>query len=245
VMAFLTSLATQHSVAASTPNQALAALLFLYREVLAIELPWMDAVVRARRPKRLPTVLSGTEARTILDGMQGVHGVMARLMYGTGMRVTECLALRVKDLDIGRRQITIRQGKGGKDRVTMLPEALIEPLRSQLRASREVYARDREAGLPGVELPFAYERKNPGAGDHGAGTGYSPRTTYRSTHAVASADGITPMSKRCNVRSSGRRIGRASRSRYQRTPCATPLPPISWKRATISARCRSSSVTRT
>ena len=164
VMAFLTSLATQHSVAASTQNQALAALLFLYREVLEIELPWMDEVVRARRPKRLPTVLSGSEARTILDGMEGVHGLMARLMYGTGMRVTECLALRVKDLDIGRRQITIRQGKGGKDRVTMLPEALIEPLRSQLRVSREVYARDREAGLPGVELPFAYERKNPGAG---------------------------------------------------------------------------------
>ena len=164
VMAFLTSLATQRCVAASTQNQALAALLFLYREVLDIELPWMDEVVRARRPKRLPTVLSSTEARAILDGMQGVHKLMARLMYGTGMRVTECLALRVKDVDIGRRQITVRHGKGGKDRVTMLPEALVEPLRNQLRLSREVYARDRARNVPGVELPFAYERKNPNAG---------------------------------------------------------------------------------
>src|SRR6185503_13403387 len=125
VTAFLSSLANRGNVAASTQNQALAALLFLYRQVLGLELPWMDDVTRARRPKRLPTVLTSAEVREVLGRMEGEHALVARLMYGTGMRVTECLSLRVKDLDLARRQITVRQGKGGKDRVTMVPESLV------------------------------------------------------------------------------------------------------------------------
>jgi integron integrase len=164
ITAFLSSLANRSNVAGSTQNQALAAVLFLYREVLQVELPLMDEIVRARRPKRLPTVLSSAEARSILDRMDGVHGLIARLMYGTGMRIMECLGLRVKDLDLERRQIVVRQGKGGKDRVTMVPETLVDALRSQIDEARRIHKLDRERDVPGVELPFAFGRKNPGAG---------------------------------------------------------------------------------
>jgi integron integrase len=192
VTSFLSSLANERHVAAATQNQALAAILFLYREVLGLELAWMTEIVRARRPKRLPTVLSSDEVKAILAGMQGLHGLMACLMYGTGMRVNECVALRVKDLDLARRQIVVRQGKGGKDRVTVVPDRLLEPLRAQLDASRAVYRRDRARNVPGVELPFAYERKNPGAGrswywhwvfpqDH---LSIDPRTGIRRRHHV-------------------------------------------------------------
>ena len=164
VTAFLSSLANRGNVAASTQNQALAALLFLYRQVLGIELPWMDDIARAKRPKRLPTVLASHEVREVLQRMEGEHALIARLMYGTGMRVTECLSLRVKDLDLARRQIVVRQGKGGKDRVTMVPESLLDPLAAQLEASHSVYLEDRRRNVPGVELPSAYARKSPGAG---------------------------------------------------------------------------------
>ena len=164
VTAFLSSLATRGRVAAATQNQALAALLFLYREVLAVQLPWMDEVVRAKRPRRLPTVLTSDEVRRLLDHMDGVHGLMARLMYGTGMRITECISLRVKDVELARGEIVVRHGKGGKDRVTMLPKSLAEPMRAQLARSRAIFEGDRERDVPGVELPFAYARKNPAAG---------------------------------------------------------------------------------
>ena len=161
---FLSALANERNVAAGTQNQALAALLFLYREVLEIELPWLDGLPRARKARRLPTVLTMEEVARLLDRMRGLHGLMARLQYGTGMRVLECLQLRVKDLDLARREILVRQGKGGKDRVTMLPAKLVEPLRSHLAIVRRLFEEDRRNGVPGVELPFAYERKNPSAG---------------------------------------------------------------------------------
>jgi integron integrase len=164
VTSFLSSLANVGNVAAATQNQALAALLFLYRDVLGVELPWLDNVVRAKKPRRLPTVLTQSEVRRLLDTIEGLHGLMARLMYGTGMRISECLALRVKDLDLTRREIVVREGKGGRDRVTMLPAALVDPLRAQLRAARAVYEGDRDENVPGVELPYAYARKNPFAG---------------------------------------------------------------------------------
>lgn len=164
VTAFLSSLANQGHVAAATQNQALAAILFLYREVLRIELPWLTEVVRAKRAKRLPTVLTSAEVRAVLDRLDGLHCLMARLMYGTGMRITECLCLRVKDLEMARGEIVVRHGKGGRDRITMLPSSLVEPLRGQLDASRRIYEMDRQRRVPGVELPFAYARKNPGAG---------------------------------------------------------------------------------
>ena len=164
VTSFLSSLANVGHVAAATQNQALAAILFLYREVLGMELPWLADVVRAKKPRRLPAVLTQEESRRLLDCMEGLHGLMARLMYGTGMRISECLALRVKDVDLVRREIVVRQGKGGRDRVTMLPASLVESLGRQFAAARAVYERDREANVPGVELPFAYARKNPSAG---------------------------------------------------------------------------------
>jgi integron integrase len=164
VTAFLSSLANEGRVAAATQNQALAAVLFLYREVMGEQLEWMDGIVRAKRPKRLPTVLLRDEVREVLAGLDGEHSLIARLMYGTGMRITECLSLRIKDVDLAGRQIVVRQGKGGKDRVTMVPESLVADLAAQFDRSRGIWLRDRERNVPGVELPFAYERKNPGAG---------------------------------------------------------------------------------
>jgi integron integrase len=163
VVAFLSSLANQRNVAASTQNQALAAILFLYRQVLGVELPWMEEVDRAKRPKRLPVVLTREEAARLLGAMSGTHQLMARLMYGTGMRINECLSLRVKDVGLARREIVIRHGKGGRDRITMLPDALADGIRRQLDRSREIYEQDRSRDVPGVELPYAYAIKNPGA----------------------------------------------------------------------------------
>jgi integron integrase len=164
VTGFLSSLATRGNVAASTQNQALAAILFLYRRVLEMDLPWLTEVVRAKRPVRLPTVLTVAEMETLLSHMTGETALMARLMYGSGLRIGECVSLRVKDVDLERREVIVRGGKGGKDRVTMLPVALVEPLKGQLSYSHLVFERDRANGAPGVELPNALERKYPNAG---------------------------------------------------------------------------------
>ena len=192
VTAFLGSLATHERVSASTQNQALAALLFLYKEVLEIELPWLDNVPRAKRGQHLPTVLTRDEVARLLEHMSGVHALMARLQYGSGIRLTECLRLRVKDVELERREIVVRQGKGGKDRVTMLPASLIQPLRAHLEVVRGVYDDDRRRGVPGVELPFAMERKNPSASTSWAwhwvfpqrGLSVDPRTGVRRRHHV-------------------------------------------------------------
>jgi integron integrase len=163
VEAFLTHLAVEGRVAASTQNQALSALLYLYREVLSIELPWLDNVVRAKTPQRLPVVLTRQEVNTVLDGMSGVYGLMARLLYGTGMRLMECVRLRVKDVDFERAEIVIRDGKGAKDRITMLPQALIAPLQGHLQTRRPVYEADKEKGKATVYLPTALDKKYPNA----------------------------------------------------------------------------------
>ena len=128
VEAFLTHLAVEGKVAAATQNQALSALLFLYREVLEINLPWLDQVVRAKRPVRLPVVLTRQEVTAVLNRMSGVYGLLARLLYGTGMRLMEVIRLRVKDVDFARGEIVVRDGKGAKDRITMLPQSLMAPL---------------------------------------------------------------------------------------------------------------------
>jgi integron integrase len=164
VTAFLSSLANDRKVAASTQNQALAALLFLYKAVLAIDLPWMNEIVRARRPRRLPVVLTRAEVHALLDGLEGTHALMARLMYGTGLRLMECLRLRVKDVDLARRELIVRQGKGAKDRMTMFPTSLVEEMTAHLDLVRAIHASDRAAGFAGVELPDALERKKPAAG---------------------------------------------------------------------------------
>jgi integron integrase len=161
---FLSHLATEGRVSASTQNQALAALLFLYREVLGKELPWMDGVVRAKRPARVPVVLSENEVRALLAQLDGKRWLVAALLYATGMRLLEGLRLRVKDVDFERREITVRDGKGGRDRRTMLPQRLIEPLRSHLARVKVLHERDLAEGFGEVYLPFALSRKYPRAG---------------------------------------------------------------------------------
>lgn len=156
---FLSALATVDRVAPSTQNQALAALLFLYREVLDVELPWMDKVVRARRAPRLPVVLSPVQVRAVLRELSGREALMAGLLYGSGMRFMECLRLRVKDVDLARREITVRDGKGGKDRRTVLPERLAEPLAAQLELVRLLHRRDVDEGFGATSLPYALSRK--------------------------------------------------------------------------------------
>lgn len=163
VETFLTRLATERNVAAGTQNQALAALLFLYREVLGEELPWMDGVVRAKRPRRLPVVLTRDEVRHLLAGLSGRNWLMAGLLYGAGMRLMECLRLRVKDVDFDRRDIIVREGKGNKDRHVPLPQVLVAPLRDQLAAARLLHASDLAAGFGAVYLPHALARKYPRA----------------------------------------------------------------------------------
>ena len=163
VEAFLTWLASERQVAASTHGQALSALLFLYQKVLGMDLPWMQSIGRPRRQPRLPTVLSQSEVARTLAHLAGTHRLLAQLLYGTGMRITEALQLRVKDLDFERRTLIVRCGKGGKDRALMLPEALLAPLREQLATARLLWAADREGGVPGVQLPDALARKYPRA----------------------------------------------------------------------------------
>jgi integrase len=163
VTAFLTHLARERSVAASTQNQALAALLFLYGEVLARKLPWMDGIVRAKRPVRVPVVLTQQEVRAVLSQLEGTKWLMASLLYGAGLRLRKCLKLRVKDVDFSYRQIVVRDGKGAKDRITMLPTALVEPLRNHLARVKRRHECDLAEGYGEVELPFAIERKYPRA----------------------------------------------------------------------------------
>lgn len=163
VEAFLTHLAVEGKVAAATQNQALSALLFLYREVLEIQLPWLDEVVRAKRPARLPVVLSVQEVQAVLGRMEGAHGLMARLLYGTGMRLMEVVRLRVKDVDFSRYEILVRDGKGAKDRVTMLPQRLVPVLQEHLQRRRLLYEDDLAKGMAAVYLPDALERKYPNA----------------------------------------------------------------------------------
>lgn len=163
VEAFLTHLAVEGKVAAATQNQALSALLFLYREVLEMDLPWLDGVVRAKRPARLPVVLTRNEVNAVLMRMEGTHGLMARLLYGTGMRLMECVRLRVKDVDFERAEILVRDGKGAKDRVTVLPRSLIPALQEHLQRRRLLYEDDLAKGMAEVYLPDALERKYPNA----------------------------------------------------------------------------------
>ncbi len=164
VEAFLAWLSAERGVSVSTHRQALSALLFLYQQVFGQSLPWMQAIGRPARKPRLPVVLSVDEVRAVLALLDGVHGVLARLLYGTGLRITEALQLRAKDVDFEQRTIVVRAGKGGKDRVVMLPAALAPALRAQLQRARALWQADVQAGRAGVQMPDALERKYPRAG---------------------------------------------------------------------------------
>ena len=160
---FLTHLAVHGKVAASTQNQAKSALLFLYKEVLALDIPWLDNIEKARAPKRLPVVLTRDEVQAVLTRLTGTHWLIASLLYGTGMRIMEGLRLRVKDVDFKRREILIRDGKGFKDRVTMLPVSLSSTLQTHLARVRELHKTDLDQSYGAVYLPYALARKYPTA----------------------------------------------------------------------------------
>jgi integrase len=149
---FLTHLAVSENVSAGTQNQAMFALLFLYKEVLSVDLPWLDDLTSAKRVKRVPVVLTLEEAVAVLSNLKGVNWLMANLLYGSGLRLKECLRLRVKDLDFGYKQIIVRDGKGGKDRFTILPETLVESLKQQLKTVKRLHDNDLKNGLGKVVL---------------------------------------------------------------------------------------------
>lgn len=159
LQAYLTYLAADRRVSASTQNQALAALLFLYKKVLHIDLPWMDKIVRAKRPVRVPIVMTRSEVRRVLDALHDRYWLAASMLYGSGMRLIECLRLRIQDVDFEYLQITIRDGKGRKDRRTLLPESLVPHLQQEFRRVRQLHEQDRLHGRAGVSIPFAIDRK--------------------------------------------------------------------------------------
>lgn len=163
IEAFLTHLAVKRNVAGATQNQALAALLFLYKEVLKVELPWLDGIVRAKKPKHLPVVLTRDEVTRVLAQLSGVKWMVATLLYGSGLRLLEALRLRVKDVEFARGEIVVRDGKGQKDRVTMLPRTLVAPLQEHLQKVADLHQQDLAEGFGRANLPFALARKYPNA----------------------------------------------------------------------------------
>jgi len=163
VSQFFNHLSTQQNLAASSQNQALSALLFLYRQVLGVDISWMQNLVWAKKPKRVPTVLTPDEVRQLLKNLSGIHWLMASLLYGSGLRLMECLQLRVKDIDFGYKQIIVRNGKGQRDRITLLPEKLIDLLKKQIVEVKKLHQLDLQEGFGRVFMPYALERKYPNA----------------------------------------------------------------------------------
>ncbi len=164
VEAFLSYLAVVRSVSASTQNQAKSALLFLYKEVLLIELPWLDNITQAKVSRRLPVVMTRNEVRAVLAGMDGTTWLITSLLYGSGLRIMECLRLRVKDVELTRGEILVREGKGFKDRVTMLPASLVQPIKLHLERVKALHEKDLQEGHGEVYMPYALDKKYPGAG---------------------------------------------------------------------------------
>jgi integron integrase len=163
VEAFLTYLAAEREVSAATQNQAQSALLFLYREILGVELPWLDGVARAKAPVKVPVILTADEVTRVLKRLSGTHRLIGRLMYGTGMRILEALRLRIKDIEFERGEIVVRDGKGSKDRMTVLPRGLIQPLQAHLKDVATIHRQDLDEGFGAVWLPYALARKYPAA----------------------------------------------------------------------------------
>ena len=239
VRAFLGYLASELQVAASTHQQALSALLFLYREVLGVDLPWLTDLDRPQKPKRTPVVLSRGEVERLLAVMEGTHALMARLLYGTGMRLMECVRLRVKDVDFERGELTVRHGKGGKDRLTVLPASAVPALQAHLARVRVLWERDEEAGRPGVQMPEALARKYPSAPKAWGWFWVFRRASCQLIHEAALSAATTRMSRPCSGRSRQQSGWRESPSRRRRIRCVTRSPRICWNPATTFAPCRS------
>ncbi len=245
VEAFLTHLAVEARVAASTQNQALQALLFLYRHVLDIELPWLENVTRASRPKRVPVVLSVAEVRAVLAQLDGTCGLMASLLYGSGLRLMEAHRLRIKDVVIERGEIIVRDAKGGRDRITVLPAAVVPPLREHLAKLFVRFEHQRRLSEPGVWLPTAIARKYPNTAANGVGNGSFPRARCARIPIADGRSAIISMKKSCSGRFRRRFARRAYCSRRAVTPFATALPHTCSRRGRTSAPCRNCWVTRT
>jgi integron integrase len=206
---YLTHLAVDKHVSASTQNLALSAILFLYKRVLELDLDWIDDVVRAKRPKYLPVVLTKSEVMSVLNAMEGTNALVAKLLYGTGMRLMEALRLRVQDVDFEQRQIIVRSGKGNKDRVTTLPETLIVPMKDQIENARLMHLADLSEGSGRVYLPFALDRKYPGAGIE-FGWQYCFPSVKRSTNPVTGKVGRHHLHDKNigrSIRNASRRVG--------------------------------------
>ena len=200
---FLSHLASERNVAASTQNQAFSALLFLYQQVLERKLEFIAGVERVSRPARLPVVLTKEEVNAVLRRMSGLHRLMAELLYGSGLRLMECVRLRVKDVDFGYNQIVVRDGKGLKDRITMLPKKVREPLQVHLQQVRQLHQQDLERGGGRVYLPLALSRKYPNAERKGGVAVVEERTMSLKTSkllfvliALAMLGSLTPLSTR-------------------------------------------------
>lgn len=184
VTAFLSHLAVNRQVASSTQNQALAAILFLYKEVLKQPLDWMDNIQRAKKPTRLPLVFTREDARAILINLEGSKWIVAALLYGAGLRLLECLRLRVKDIDFGYKQITVRDGKGAKDRITMLPATVEEPLQRHMTKVRALHELDLREGYGEVFLPTPWRENIPTLPRSGPGNMFSPQRSDRWTRGL-------------------------------------------------------------
>ena len=197
---FLSSLATEGRVSASTQNQALNALLFLYHEVLSKKIGLINGVVRAKRPQRLPVVLTKDEVKRVLDRMHGAPRLMGFLLYGAGLRLMECCRLRIKDIDFSRNEIVVRSGKGNKDRYTMLPSAVRDSLIQHLRGVKAQHDEDLKNGLGRVSLPNALDRKYPNAGKEWGWQWVFPRQATTSKDRLEKNAGIISMNRFCNER---------------------------------------------
>ena len=245
VTAFLSHLARDREVSASTQNQALSSLLFLYGAVLELKLPWMNEIQRAKRPVRVPVVLAVQEVRALLGRLHGTKWLMASLLYGAGLRLRECLKLRIKDVDFDYQQITVRDGKGGKDRVTMLPAGLREPLRTHLVRVKALHEQDWRKASAGWKCRSRSIANIPMQRWSGAGSMCFRRATARRTRAAARSGDTTCSTACCRGPSPRRRATRISPSRSARIRCGIRSRRICSARATTFARCRSCSGTLT
>ena len=239
----LTHLAQVRGVSASTQNQALCALLFLYRHVLGRLLGALEGLVWAKRSTHVPGVLTPDEVVCVLDRLSGTPWLVAALLYGAGLRLSECLELRVKDLDVGGHQIVVRSGKGQKDRRTTLPESLVESLEQHLRVVHRLHARDRHRGFGRVSLPDALAVKYPRRRRSGGGSLCFRRAGSAAIRGGVRRPAITCTSPRCSARSRRRRGRRASTSGCRAIRSGIRLRRICWKVGRTFVRCKSYWVT--
>jgi integron integrase len=242
---FLSWLATARRVSESTQNQALSAVLFLYRHVLHIEMQAIEQVPRAKMPERVPVVLSREEVGTILKNIEGAMWIVVALLYGAGLRLQECLELRVKDIDFDQHQIVVRRGKGQKDRLTMLPVALETRLGAHLRDVKRRHEQDLANGFGRVVLPCALDRKYPNAATDWDGSLRFPRHGSVAIRSSARRPGITCTSRLCSGRWPNRHERLASRNVSARTPCGTRSRRTCSPMVTTFEPSRNCSVTRT